>query len=107
MGPKMSNKIHIEVARVIDISSWSPVTKGIALALVSTALFTAVGVSAYKYGEANVVSNVEYIKIVYAMAIGYLLFSEVPNQLALIGVALLFLSVLVPRFIVKRAKQPC
>ncbi|MFM2664972.1 DMT family transporter [Vibrio mediterranei] len=64
------------------------------LLLVSVGVISSIaqwfGVSAYKYGAANVVSNVEYVKIIYAMGIGYLLFAETPNQLAMIGVVLLF-----------------
>lgn len=78
------------------------------LLLVSVGLISSIaqwfGVSAYKYGAANVVSNVEYVKIIYAMGIGYLLFSETPDQLAIIGVVLLFLSVCVPKLFTNRNK---
>ncbi|AYV24307.1 DMT family transporter [Vibrio mediterranei] len=78
------------------------------LLLVSVGVISSIaqwfGVSAYKYGAANVVSNVEYVKIIYAMGIGYLLFSETPNQLAIIGVVLLFLSVCVPKLFTNRNK---
>jgi drug/metabolite transporter (DMT)-like permease len=78
------------------------------LLLVSVGVISSIaqwfGVSAYKYGAANVVSNVEYVKIIYAMGIGYLLFSETPNQLAIIGVVLLILSVCVPKLFTNRNK---
>ncbi|MCF4172892.1 DMT family transporter [Vibrio sp. McD22-P3] len=78
------------------------------LLLVSVGVISSIaqwfGVSAYKYGAANVVSNVEYVKIIYAMGIGYLLFAETPNQLAMIGVVLLFLSICVPKLFTNRNK---
>ncbi len=78
------------------------------LLLVSVGVISSIaqwfGVSAYKYGAANVVSNVEYVKIIYAMGIGYLLFAETPNQLAMIGVVLLFLSICVPKLFTSRNK---
>ncbi|WP_298440993.1 DMT family transporter [uncultured Ferrimonas sp.] len=51
---------------------------------------------AYKRGEANVVANVEYARILYAIGFGYLLFAEVPNLLAQVGVAILIGSALLP-----------
>ncbi|MDO6762409.1 DMT family transporter [Agarivorans sp. 1_MG-2023] len=50
------------------------------------------GVTAYKHGEANVVANIEYVKMVYAILLGYYLFDEVPNKLAIAGAVLLKLS---------------
>ncbi|MGF1700256.1 DMT family transporter [Photobacterium makurazakiensis] len=54
------------------------------------------GVSAYKWGAANVIANVEYISILYSITLGYLLFSETPNSLAFLGAAVLIISVIVP-----------
>ncbi|MDA0155803.1 DMT family transporter [Vibrio sp. Makdt] len=61
------------------------------------------GVTAYKWGEANVVSNVEYSQMIYSMVLGFLLFSELPNSLALIGTSVILFSAILP-FIIK-AKQ--
>lgn len=58
------------------------------------------GVTAYKWGEANVVSNVEYSQMIYSMILGYLLFAELPNSLALIGATIIILSAAMP-FILK------
>ncbi|MFV8460630.1 DMT family transporter [Vibrio campbellii] len=58
------------------------------------------GVTAYKWGEANVVSNVEYSQMIYSMVLGYLLFAELPNSLALIGASVILFSVILP-FIIK------
>ncbi|CAH6852837.1 conserved membrane hypothetical protein [Vibrio chagasii] len=58
------------------------------------------GVTAYKWGEANVVSNVEYSQIIYSMVLGYLLFAELPNSLALIGASVILFSAILP-FIIK------
>ncbi|CAH6842899.1 conserved membrane hypothetical protein [Vibrio chagasii] len=54
------------------------------------------GVTAYKWGEANVVSNVEYSQMIYSMVLGYLLFAELPNSLALIGAAVIVFSAIIP-----------
>lgn len=57
-----------------------------------------IGVTAYKYGQANVIANVEYGKMIYSIALGYLLFSEIPNWLALIGVSTIIFSAILPLF---------
>ncbi|WP_372385796.1 EamA family transporter [Vibrio sp. BS-M-Sm-2] len=61
------------------------------------------GVAAYKWGEANVVSNVEYSQMIYSMILGYLLFAELPNTLALIGAAVIVFSAVMP-FVIKLKK---
>lgn len=58
------------------------------------------GVTAYKWGEANVVSNVEYSQMIYSMVLGYLLFAELPDSLALIGASVILFSAILP-FIIK------
>lgn len=44
-----------------------------------------VGVQALRLGEASVVSNIEYVKLIYAAILGYLLFSEVPDYYTIVG----------------------
>ncbi len=53
--------------------------------------------SAYKYGEANVIANVEYSKIISSLIFGYFLFNEMPNSIALVGVVLVILSAFLPQ----------
>ncbi|WP_028111582.1 DMT family transporter [Ferrimonas kyonanensis] len=60
------------------------------------------GVSAYKLAPANVIANVEYAKILYAMAFGYWWFSEQPDTPALLGAGLILSSALIPSL----ARQP-
>lgn len=60
-----------------------------------------IGLTAYKYGEANVIANVEYGKIIYSVGLGYFLFTEIPNWLAVMGAITIILSALLP-FIYKR-----
>jgi len=55
-----------------------------------------VGISAYKLAEANIVANVEYVKIVYSLLIGYWFFAELPNIYAIIGATIIILSALLP-----------
>ncbi|GAB1621127.1 DMT family transporter [Agarivorans albus] len=64
------------------------------------------GVTAYKYGEANVVSNIEYVKMIYAICLGYFCFGEVPNQLAVLGAGILMLSPLLPRLLSRLIGKP-
>lgn len=64
-----------------------------------------IGVTAYKYGEANVVANVEYAKMIYSLILGYCIFSEVPDVLSLAGASLIFASVFLPHLISRLAKR--
>ena len=57
------------------------------------------GVSAYKFAEANIVANVEYAKMFYSLVLGYVLFSEVPNEIALLGVGIILISALLPFYV--------
>lgn len=55
-----------------------------------------VGITAYKWGEANVIANVEYAKIIYSLLIGYWLFAEVPDSYAIIGALVIIASAGLP-----------
>lgn len=55
-----------------------------------------IGVTAYKWAEANIVANVEYVKIIYSLVIGYWLFAEIPNQYAIFGTVVIILSGVAP-----------
>ena len=55
-----------------------------------------VGVTAYKLGEANVIANVEYAKIIYSLLFGYWLFAEIPDSVAVIGVLIIIASAFSP-----------
>ncbi|MFT5000713.1 MAG: drug/metabolite transporter (DMT)-like permease [Planctomycetota bacterium] len=48
-----------------------------------------VGVKALKLGEASVVGNMEYTKLIYAGLFGFVLFSEVPDVYKLIGASII------------------
>ncbi|WP_394149182.1 DMT family transporter [Vibrio maritimus] len=65
------------------------------------------GVTAYQYGKANVISNVEYIKIIYASIFGFYLFGELPNSLAIAGVVVLISSVVIPNLTIGRRSKVC
>jgi len=51
-----------------------------------------VGVKALRLGEASVVGNIEYVKLVYAAILGVLLFSEIPDQYTIIGALIILES---------------
>ena len=48
-----------------------------------------VGVRALRAGEASVVSNIDYVKLIYAGAFGYFLFAEIPDVYTLVGAAII------------------
>ncbi|MDK2596930.1 DMT family transporter [Pseudoalteromonas obscura] len=52
-----------------------------------------IGVTAFKYGDANVIANVQYSNILYSLLFGYFLFQETPNFVALAGCVVLIISV--------------
>ncbi|MEM7268515.1 MAG: DMT family transporter [Pseudomonadota bacterium] len=48
-----------------------------------------VGIQALRLGEASVVSNLEYTKLVWGAILGWLLFREIPDQWTLAGAAII------------------
>ena len=48
-----------------------------------------VGVKALRLGEASVVSNIEYVKLIYGAALGFFIFSEVPDHYTIVGAAII------------------
>jgi drug/metabolite transporter (DMT)-like permease len=45
--------------------------------------------SAYRAAEASFVGPIEYVRLVYAAALGYLIFAELPDQWTLVGAAII------------------
>ncbi len=60
----------------------------LSLGLVATAAQW-IGVKALRLGEASVIGNIEYTKLIYAAALGYILFREIPDVYTLIGAAII------------------
>ncbi|MEO0783282.1 MAG: DMT family transporter [Pseudomonadota bacterium] len=48
-----------------------------------------VGVRALRLGEASVVGNMEYSKLIYAALLGYAVFDETPDRFTLVGAAII------------------
>lgn len=67
-----------------------------------------ISVTAYSYGEANVISNVEYTKMIYSIFLGYFFFAEIPNGLSIAGALLIIASAFIPQLQKKwtSRKQP-
>lgn len=63
------------------------------------------GISAYKCAEANIVANVEYVKILYSLILGYCLFAEMPNSLALLGAMVIIASALIPLYLAQQKRN--
>ena len=55
-----------------------------------------VGISAYKWVQANIIANVEYVKIIYSLFIGMVIFAEVPDTWSIIGASVILSSALIP-----------
>ncbi|KZL17963.1 Riboflavin transporter [Pseudovibrio axinellae] len=53
-----------------------------------------VGVKALRLGEASVVGTVEYMKLIYAALLGFVIFAETPDTFTLLGAALIMFSAL-------------
>lgn len=51
-----------------------------------------IGVRALRLGEASVVGNMEYSKLVYAAVLGYVLFEEIPDRYTVVGAAIIIAS---------------
>lgn len=88
------------IALIPSILSWQWPTMHECVLLLFVGIISSiaqwVGVTAYKWGEANVIANVEYAKIIYSLLFGYWLFAEVPNSLAIIGALVIIASALLP-----------
>ncbi len=76
------------------------------VALASTAAMTC-GIRAYSVGEASIVGPVEYVRLLFAAALGYLAFAEVPAASTWIGAAIIIASTLyIARIEAGRAAAP-
>jgi len=71
---------------------WAVPSPGAAAMLVAAGLLGGLGqiclTSSYRHADASVVAPFEYASILFALAIGYLAFGEVPTRVMLLGVAL-------------------
>lgn len=70
----------------------TPDTQGWVLMLGMGALSSVgqwIGVKALRLGEASVVTNIQYMKLIYAAILGYILFLEIPDSYTLIGAAII------------------
>jgi drug/metabolite transporter (DMT)-like permease len=50
------------------------------------------GVKALRLGEASVIGNIQYVQLLYAALLGYILFNEVPDKFTLIGAGIIICS---------------
>lgn len=100
------------IALVPSIPTWQWPTANELVLLLLVGGISSLGqwftVTAFTMAEANVVSNVEYSKIVYSLFIGYWMFAERPDELAIAGALIIILSPFLPstfRFSRKRNRQ--
>ena len=50
------------------------------------------GVKALRLGEVSVVGNIEYMKLIYATILGYVVFSEIPDGYTLVGASVIIIA---------------
>jgi drug/metabolite transporter (DMT)-like permease len=88
------------IALIPTIHQWQTPTTGDLIWLLSIGVISSIaqyiGISAYKWAEANIIANVEYVKIIYSVLIGWMLFSELPNMWAFVGVLTILVSAFIP-----------
>lgn len=75
----------------------TPDLPGLALLLAMGAVATTgqwVGVKALRHGEASAIGTIQYTQILYAAALGYALFGEIPDAYTLAGAAIIIASAL-------------
>ncbi|MBM1556593.1 DMT family transporter [Sulfitobacter mediterraneus] len=73
----------------------TPDLAGLALLVSMGVLATAgqwIGVRALRLGEASVVGNIEYSKLIYAALLGWVIFEEVPDKYTIFGAAIIISS---------------
>ncbi len=87
----------------IFVWQWPTMTELFLLIIVGVISSVAqwIGVTAYKLGEANVIANVEYAKMIYSLILGYFLFAEIPDSVAVTGVSIIIGSAFIP-FVYRR-----
>lgn len=75
---------------------WQPVSRDHLLALVLISLSGVVGqflmVGAFTLAEASVLAPVDYVRLLFAVIAGYLLFSEIPDAWTIVGSVVILLS---------------
>lgn len=88
------------IALIPSLLAWQwPTLRELALLMlvgVISSVAQWIGITAYKLGEANVIANVEYAKIICSLLFGYFLFSETPNEMAAIGMLIIISSAFLP-----------
>ncbi len=49
-------------------------------------------INAFKYGEVNKVAPLEYLELIYAMVLGFMIWGAIPNLHLIIGCVLVLIS---------------
>ncbi|MBR9862537.1 MAG: DMT family transporter [Rhodobacteraceae bacterium] len=83
------------------VTGWTGVTLPDLAILVTAGLLGTLGmlftVEAYRYGEVSALATFPYIRLFFALAIGYFLFAEIPTLRELIGAAIIVVCGLAAR----------
>ena len=73
--------------------TWSDLLLMVGIGLIAT-IAQWLGIMALRAGEASVIGSIEYLKLIYAALLGYLLFSEIPDFYTIIGATIIITSAL-------------
>jgi drug/metabolite transporter (DMT)-like permease len=101
--------IVFAVSAPVAAATWQPLALGHAVQLSLASLLGALGmilmIEAYGMGEAAVLAPIGYLRMAFALALGYLFFAEVPGPRILIGTAIVVASALYAMHHEHRRKQ--
>ncbi|OED35013.1 hypothetical protein AB833_31655 [Chromatiales bacterium (ex Bugula neritina AB1)] len=73
----------------------TPDLSGLLFLLAMGALTTCgqwIGVKALRLADASVIGNIQYVQLVYASILGFLLFDEIPDSYTMAGAAIIIAS---------------
>jgi len=83
-------------ASVSVVEPWAPLSTGSLVALASAACFIFFGytcaVMAMRVGDISFVSSFRYTILLWALGLGYFAFGDIPDQLSLVGIAIVTAS---------------
>lgn len=78
---------------VTALSAWQPVAPEMMLRMTASAVFLLVGyyagLQAMRVGEVGFVSPFRYLNLLWALVLGYFMFAELPDGIALVGAGLI------------------
>lgn len=86
---------------------WPTMTEWLLLAAMGLTAYAAQmgNILAFKWGEASLLASLDYIRLIYATLLGWLIFETLPNRYTLIGAAIIVLASIYTVLRERRRKQ--